>query len=306
MLDTKYISVIIPYYNDHKSIQKCLDSVLNQSLRPKEVIIVDDCSEQVSKGKLIKIVEDFDTSIISIYHNRKRMNGAFCRNFGMKNSKGYYIALLDADDYWEKEHLKISYEFLIKSDSDFVYSNIVREKLTSKEIIKVSNIDDIDIDSRNILFNQPPQTGSFFFKRDVFEKIKFDESLNRHQDYQFFYDIVNSNFLVKYNNQNTAVYCTSPRPRVDRIDPMSSLKFWHSVRQQVDRELLIKKLIYFLYLSLRYNKPGVKEIINELESLNCKNKWISAIKKLGNRKVSYFISLYLYVVVYDLKGWLRK
>lgn len=295
MLNTKDISVVIPYYNDHESIEKCLNSVLNQSLRPREVIIVDDCSGQVSKEMLIKVVAGFNTNIITVYHNQNRMNGAFCRNFGMRNAKGYYISLLDGDDYWEKEHLKLSYDFLKKSDSDFVYSNIVREKFTSKEVIKVSNIDDVDIDSTNILFNQPPQTGSFFFKRDVYEKIKFDESLNRHQDYQFFYDIINSNFIVKYSNQNTAVYCTSPRPRKDRVDPMSSLKFWHSVRSQVDRELLIKKLIYFLYLSLRYNKPGAKEIINELESLNCKNKLFSAIRKFGNGKASYFISLYLYI-----------
>ena len=93
------ISVIIPVFNGEKYIVEALESVLNQTLRPFEIIVVDDGSTDGTE----RITQDY----ASLIHYIKKPNGgaASARNEGVLMARGDYIAFLDADDYWTPEKL---------------------------------------------------------------------------------------------------------------------------------------------------------------------------------------------------------
>lgn len=95
-----FFSVVIPLYNKEKYIKKTIQSVLNQLFNNFEIIVVDDGSTDNS----FYLVSQFNDSRINIIKQSNKGAGA-ARNIGINHAKADYIALLDADDFWYKEHL---------------------------------------------------------------------------------------------------------------------------------------------------------------------------------------------------------
>lgn len=106
------ISVVIPLYNKERHIAETLDSVLNQVVRPKEVIVVNDGS--TDNGAEI-VIGYSKRGVRLINQNNKGASSA--RNAGVKASSGEYIAFLDADDCWYPDHLKAIQELIRKYPS---------------------------------------------------------------------------------------------------------------------------------------------------------------------------------------------
>ena len=88
------ISVIVPVYNKAPFLRRCLDSLVNQTDKSAQVIIVDDGSTDGSS----KICDEYKKYGFEVYHKRKNAGVAAARNFGLKKVKGDYVAFLDADD----------------------------------------------------------------------------------------------------------------------------------------------------------------------------------------------------------------
>ena len=114
------VSVIIPTYNSEKYVQKCLDSVIMQTLNNIEIIIIDNISVdntvEVAKDILSKGKKNFE-----IIKNPK-LGVSFSRNIGINASKGEYIYFLDSDDYLlEKEALENAYNLAKVNDLDIVH-----------------------------------------------------------------------------------------------------------------------------------------------------------------------------------------
>lgn len=102
------ISVIIPVYNAEKYIKECLDSVLCQTLKEIEVIVVNDGSSDNSK----QIIENYQNKDNRLFLINKRNEGAGpSRNKGIKESKGEFIAFMDADDYYPSNDILESLYF---------------------------------------------------------------------------------------------------------------------------------------------------------------------------------------------------
>lgn len=263
------VSVVIPYYNDSLVFERTLDSIYNQTLQPSEIVIVNDFSED--KKELMEIINIYKEKLkcnIQIFHNKKNMNGAYSRNLGIKNCKSVVVALLDADDYWEKEHLYKSVEALVLNKMEFVFSNILIENpMSDKNIVEIKVTDPKILKNCNdILFYNPPQTNSFVFIRDVLleNSISFDEKLRRHQDWQFLIDVINSNVKYKYIDIATSYYCMSHRPYISRVDYDSIFQFWSTRKKLFTLKKLEKYLIYmwmecFLYKGAK----GADEVIEK-------------------------------------------
>ena len=123
------ISVIIPTYNREDYISETIQSVLNQTYKDFEIIVIDDGSTDNTKKRLepylskIKLIEQ---------RNHER---AVSRNKGVKNSSGEYIAFLDSDDLWAKDKLEKQVEVLDnKRDTILVYGQCLRVNEKSKKI----------------------------------------------------------------------------------------------------------------------------------------------------------------------------
>lgn len=99
----KLVSVIIPVYNAEKFISQTLDSIIQQDYPEKEIIVVDDCSNDNS----FKIVKEYmKNNPCIIYHKLDKNSGvAVARNTAIEIAKGRFIAFLDSDDLWEKGKL---------------------------------------------------------------------------------------------------------------------------------------------------------------------------------------------------------
>lgn len=115
------ISVVIPHYNNGHEIYRAYNSVLAQSLLPREIIIVDDCSSD--KRILLEIEKNhelLDVELIILYLD-KNSGPSAARNVGVNYAKSKYIAFLDSDDAWSVDKLKVQYKIMEENNLSFSF-----------------------------------------------------------------------------------------------------------------------------------------------------------------------------------------
>ncbi|WP_080843902.1 glycosyltransferase family 2 protein [Cytobacillus gottheilii] len=125
------ISVIVPVYNVEKFLDRCIDSILNQTYTNLEVILVDDGSTDRSL-EICKNYQACDGRIKVIHKTNGGVSSA--RNVGLLSTNGKYISFVDSDDYLEPNCLSILYEALINNNCDIACSNIICESVNGKEL----------------------------------------------------------------------------------------------------------------------------------------------------------------------------
>lgn len=129
------ISVIIPAYNAEQTIAECVDSVLYQTYPYKEIIIVDDGSQD-DTAKIIRKKYSAIPSVKYFFMEHTGFEGAV-RNYGIRQASGLYISFLDSDDYWDKQVLSKLMDTLIKNhDTAVCYGSLIYHggKLDGKKV----------------------------------------------------------------------------------------------------------------------------------------------------------------------------
>ena len=146
------VSVIIPYYKKKKFIVKSVESVINQTYKNIEIIIIYD-NESNTELDYIKNLENKDVRI-NLIINKKNIGAGESRNKGIKFSKGKYIAFLDADDIWvknkiekqlffmQKDNLTVSHSSykIVDEDDNLIGKRKARDFYNIKDIIKSCDI----------------------------------------------------------------------------------------------------------------------------------------------------------------------
>lgn len=111
------VSVIVPVYNTSKYLSKCLDSLVNQTLKDIEIILVNDGSTDNSQD----IIDEYKNKYKNIKSYKKKNGGlSDARNYGLKYAKGDYVGFVDSDDYVELSMYEKLYNKAIKDKSDMV------------------------------------------------------------------------------------------------------------------------------------------------------------------------------------------
>ncbi len=128
-----FFSVIIPLYNKDKYIEATLNSVLNQTFKDFEIIIINDGSTDSSIG-MVNNIEDKRIQLYSI-PNR---GASSARNYGIEQASSSYIALLDADDIWNFDHLEELYKSIKLFPNGGLFCNAYGLKLSDSKIIKAT------------------------------------------------------------------------------------------------------------------------------------------------------------------------
>lgn len=178
------VSIIVPVYNVEEYLERCLNSLVNQTLKDIEIIIVNDGSTDGSK----EIIQKYTSEYKNIVYLEKENGGlSSARNYGIPYAKGEYIGFVDSDDYVELTMYEKMYNKAIEEKSDMVECDFIWEYPNKKreDIGKVySSKKEAIIEARVVAWNK-------IIKKDIIEKTKitFPEGL-RYEDIEFFYKIV--------------------------------------------------------------------------------------------------------------------
>ena len=178
------VSLIIPVYNVEDYIEKCLNSVVNQTLKDMEIIIVNDGATDNSKQKIEKYLKKYP----KIKYLEKENGGlSDARNYGMPYAKGEYIAFLDSDDYVEQNMYEEMYSIAKKENADMVDCNFVWEYPNKKK----EDIGEIYTSKKEMIEKGHVVAWNKLIRREILEeaKIKFPVGL-RYEDMEFFYKLV--------------------------------------------------------------------------------------------------------------------
>ena len=206
MNDIPRVSVIIPTFNRSHFIKNCILSVILQSLKPIEIIVVDDGSTDdtfsILKNMGFSNSEDKDNEMKYIRTENKGISAA--RNIGIKLSRGEFIALLDSDDEWKHNKLKVQlsslkdtgFKNMVSHTDEIWIKNGVRLTPQKKHLKRGGNI------FENCLKLCCVSPSSSLINKNLFSELGyFDEGLPACEDYDFW---------LRYSVQNEFHYVEKP------------------------------------------------------------------------------------------------
>ena len=171
------VSVIIPAYNREKTIEKAVQSVLDQTYKDIEVIVVDDGSTDAT----VSVVKDIGDKRVKCISLDKNSGACRARNKGIEKARGRYIAFQDSDDIWKSEKLEKQIAILKSKPADLTFCAFERIRDTERTIMPL--LDEGLVSRKALLGKSLVSTQTLVGKRECFEKIVFDEEMPRLQDY---------------------------------------------------------------------------------------------------------------------------
>ena len=136
-MENKLVSVIMPTYNCGKFIEETINTVINQTYKNWELVIVDDCSKDNTQEIVEKL--KLKDSRIKYFKFEENQGAAMARTKAMKMAKGDYMAFLDSDDLWEKEKIEKQLKFMKDNNYNFTctaYKQIDEQGNDKNKIIK--------------------------------------------------------------------------------------------------------------------------------------------------------------------------
>ena len=179
------VSVIVPFYNVEKYIEKCLETLVNQTLDDIEIILVNDGSKDKTVDIVKKYKEMYSNKIVYLEKENGGLSDA--RNYAIPYARGEYIAFLDSDDYVETNMYKEMYEIAQKENSDMVECNFIWEYPNKTRIdigTTYNNKHEMIEKIRVVAWNK-------LIKREILEKskVQFPKGY-RYEDVEFTYKLI--------------------------------------------------------------------------------------------------------------------
>ncbi len=278
------VTVIIPTYNRESTIKRAIDSVLGQSYKNLEVIVVDDGSSD----NTIQIVNSYQDKRLRLICLSENCGANIARNKGIACANGEYIAFQDSDDEWFKDKLKIQLNCMTKSNKKVCYcpyilienniKTIVPNCSDSKELCEEKIIDTLR--KRNVI-----PTPALILHKEVIETVgMFDETIRRLQDYEYAiricqkYEIayvskplLNSYRMEQCITNNRSALVDSVKKifikHINFIDLDYMLSFYLSYCKIYDFQGIYTKELQEMYRALQKIKESekVKECIETIE-----------------------------------------
>lgn len=201
------ISVIVPVFNVEKYLSECVYSILKQTYKDFELILVDDGSTDNS-GKICDHFCGEDKRIRVLHKKNGGLSSA--RNAGIDMANGSYLAFIDSDDYVEKNFLECLYDKLVEETADISecsYKRLIKGKLTYERLFKYDVLDNETAVRR--LFAPPYQSfvvvWNKLYKKELFKKIRFPEG-KLHEDELSSYKLIYESKKVAFVNKYLYIY----------------------------------------------------------------------------------------------------
>lgn len=243
-------SVVIPCHNAAKYFSETLESLVKQTEKDFDVVIIDDCSSD--SAQLQSVVENFrDKLSLTLVRTAKNINGAGARNLGVELSHGKYIAFLDADDLFEPEKLQVCRdEIAQRSNENFIIYTQLKFKARGNSNFELRPL--IGKPQRmtvgEYLFGNSGlmQTSTLVMPRKVFHKIEFNPDFRRHQDYDFVLRAATLGTDFVYIPQPLAVWHKPEKRKTTTITKGASTSYCFYWLEQMQNYLTVKEKALYL------------------------------------------------------------
>lgn len=228
------VSVIVPIYNVEKYLPKCIDSLINQTMKDIEIILVNDgspdncrfiCEGYAEADKRIKVI------------NKKNGGLSSARNAGLKEAKSDYIVFVDSDDWINIHMVEMLYEEMKKNNADIVqcrYKNVIDENINEgidKNITSqtVSNIDALRNLYKNDTYLETVVTWNKLYKKSLFDGIQFPEGKLNEDEFTTHKLLYKSKKVVLINQKlyyyrKTPDSITNSKVSIRRLDKLQAVK----------------------------------------------------------------------------------
>ena len=286
------VTIIIPTYKRSKYIERAIYSILRQTYKDYEIIVVDDNDpETEDRKRLEEIMKKYenDSRIKYVKHDKNR-NGAVARNTGIKIAKGEYITFLDDDDYFLKNRLEVLVAALEENkeySGVFSSSLVKKEKLFTKVKI-ASEFKDYIKETLNQI--SIIGTGSnMFFRAQALKDINgFNEEFFRHQDFELLIRFLENGNKMLGVDEILVVKDNSSRINEPGVEKALEYRekylkyFEHTIKKYEDyEEIYIKNYKELLLNAVRNkNEELIKIIYERIKTYVVDEKKINEINEL--------------------------
>lgn len=297
-MSNKLVSIIIPAYNVEKYIRQSIFSVLQQTYKEIEIIIVDDGSTD-STGSIIAEYSAKDTRITIL--TQKNRGLAAARNTGLRHAKGEYLCILDSDDIMLPEKIAKQLEFLEQHpEFDITYSDLYHFIDGTSDVYHHTMGALGDNQYQTLLLGNVINPNAVFFRRSVFEKCGgFDETLRSAEDWEYWLNVAYHKIKFGYQPIPLTLY----RMRNNSLSANSVVMMETPIRVlekqlllplgNIEMQIVKTKIEYWkkrLYLAHLRNGKNLRSWVLKLRLwLIKKITFPLRFKKMHNAKVEHYL-----------------
>ena len=272
----KLYSIIVPVYNCEQYLEKCLNSLLKQSYKNIEIILINDGSNDNSE-KICLNYKKLDSRIK--YYKKDNGGVSSARNLGINVCNGDYITFLDSDDYLDIDTIEFINNYINKSDIDLIRYGFIKEYgFYSKKSKFVSETNKIifkdsfksDICPNIVITNDLANCTTSFIKKQIIEEIRFDTTLKYGEDRKFIIEIFSNCNSILFLNECKYHYVYNVDSATNVVDNFKLLKQLKDViNSNIGSVNLIKEKFNYIDDTLKISITN--DICNYLSSV-CKFK----------------------------------
>lgn len=275
------VSIIVPIYKVEPYIRQCINSILNQTYKNLEIILVDDGSPD-DCGMICDEYAQKDTRIKVIHKENGGLSSA--RNAGLEVAKGDFIAFIDSDDYVSENFIKILYDLCIKNNADIAECDFIKFEIEPEELLKKEKIEKftaLEMQER-IYSNDYVRTivvWNKLYRREVYKDLRFPDGKINEDEFTTYkaFDkcnkgIVTTNQELYYYryNENSIMGRKFNAKRLDALDAFEERKEYY--REKAYTELYEKTVEKYQNILKTYYLLTKKYIKSS-------NKYLNLIKK---------------------------
>ncbi|WP_256301100.1 glycosyltransferase family 2 protein [Haloarchaeobius salinus] len=233
MESTGDVTVVVPTYDRQELLERALDSVRNQTVRPERVVVVDDASPDPVKS-FVDDLYDADELTVDVVRHDENRGAAAARNTGVEAADTEYVAFLDSDDYWDEVKLAAQLAVFETDDVGLVYCDQYVVEPDGAVQKSGKELPDGDVWPPLLDGWTAPNTSTLVFDRDTFRDLGgFDTSLDSCQDHDLWMRLAREGVRVGVVEEPLSYFARDADDRIShdypaRMDGVDTfLEKWH-------------------------------------------------------------------------------
>ena len=249
-MKNKSISVVIPTCDRFILLKKAIKSLVNQTVRPDEVIIVNNGKKRLSRSNFSKSLN------IKLYNLEPYLGPAIARNFGYKKSFYNNVAFLDDDDTWSQNLIEEFYKNYNKIYSCYLFKSKI--KLKNKKLIDYKNPKN-RLYLKNLFLFNPGIGGSNIIlnKLKIKKKFLFDKTFSSSEDKGLIIDLLLNNKKIKFIENSYVVYFRNKKKNSNNMSNFKNflknkINFFFKYQNKMKLVTKIKFLLIYIKYYFRY------------------------------------------------------